>query len=161
MMIFMTDERASQKRKLQARLDELTYAIGDTAHYSFEQRQEFRKEIPLIESALATFTIFSNLEDEFNTMLPYMYVYRELKPDLVKTISEVTDEVLDIVIQVINNVTKYNELRQIMAASTRKTYDAYLDVGFSSDQAFALTLRSMEAFDKVIASSLATTKPLG
>jgi hypothetical protein len=153
----MTTERIAARDALMTRAQELETSIRDYSN-SFEDRQRMKAELEQFLPQVQVFSIMAEADRKLQEITPFIGLYQGLKPDVIKVIATGVDEALDIFIQVANTVTKYNELRTLMAQSTRRTFEAYVAVGFEPEQAFALTLRTMEVMDEAVKNSFRNVK---
>jgi hypothetical protein len=150
-MVLMTPERIAARAALTAEFETQAriargFSEGDPA--------VARATCETIRGQIQVFDLLAAGDAKLAEVAPFFELYQGLKPDAVRLLSLAVDEVLDVLIQVGNNVTKYQELRELQARSTRATYEAYLAVGFNESQAFACTIRTMEIFDEAMRRSI-------
>jgi cell division GTPase FtsZ len=121
-------------------------------------RDNARATIAAIKPQLESLMVMAEFDKKLAEITPFLAIYQDLKPEAIKLIAHGIDEALDLFIQVGNNITKYQEVREAMARSTFATYQAYLTVGFNESQAFVCTIRTMEIFDEAMRKSVSGAK---
>ncbi len=156
-MVLMTPERIAAMNSLREHLDKLLACSQDYSN-SYEARQAFKDEAQGLAPQLQAYVIMYEVDKKLQEVMPFLGLYKDLKPDAVKLLAMGADEFLDIIIEVSKNITKYDELRTLMAEANWKTYQAYITVGFNEAQAFACTLRTMEVLDESIKRSFSNFK---
>ena len=157
-MVLMTPERTLAREALIAYYNELRAKTQDYQTYNREECQGFMAEMKAIESQVGTFSILAEADKKLQEIAPFFGLYQGLKPEAIALLANGVDEILDVLIQTANAVTHYDEFRALQAQSTRKTYEAYLAVGFNESQAFACTIRTMEIFDDAMRKSMSGIK---
>lgn len=93
------------------------------------------KQNPRIEERL-------KLQVLADSAMPYIEVYTMIKPAILKLISEGKVEILDIIIEVMKDGERSEELRELQAKKLHHEMMAYFRAGFNAAQAFELVKMS-------------------
>ncbi len=154
----MTSERIAAREALIAAYNDLRAKTLDYQTYNREEQQGFLADMKALETLVGTFSILGEVDKKLQEIAPFFSLYQGLKPEAIALLANGVDEILDVLIQTAGAVTRYDEFRALQAQSTRKTYEAYIAVGFNESQAFAYTIRTMEIFDDAMRKSVSGIK---
>lgn len=154
MALLMTPARTEALTTASEEIQRLTRVIRG---WEKGDADEARAQIEALTPVVQSLSVMAEIDKKFAEIEPFFGLYADLKPEAVRVLATVIDEGLDVLMQVANSVTRYDEFRKLQAESTRRTYEAYLAVGFDDAQAFACTLRTMELFDETVKRSFANS----
>lgn len=157
-MVLMTPERTARLETVNAEIQLHSRTLRGFGGNTDADYEAARAALAVLKPELETLSVMAGIDQKLAEITPFIGMYQTLKPEAVALLALGVDEVLDILIQVANSVTKYDEFRALQAEAYFKTYQSFVTAGFNESQAFALTVRSLEIFDEALKRNISGIK---
>lgn len=132
--------------------------IADSYSGAKEDREAARASMEALLPEIKTLQTAKTMQDQLDAIKPYLDTYPALRPLMVKALQVGISEAASIFAEAFQDETPWIRICETQARMSRLAWTAYLEAGFSSDQAMTLVLRDVSMLTDAVSKTFGSLK---
>lgn len=112
------------------------------------------QEIAALKDKMSKYEQLQSLEQQIAPLMQYWEIYKTLKPGLITAATAMIDEAAGVILELDENITKAPEIRKAIARNSWALFREYLEVGFTREEALAMTISTSQQMTGMFANAM-------